>query len=98
MTAARRKAGPIETAARRDLRALPGDYAKSAIGASYVLMARRMDFGVSARDAATLARELRMALLALYDLAPPARENDPMDDLRARRENRMATLPRADTA
>lgn len=92
MNTARRKAGPIETAARRDLRALPDDYARSAIGASYMLLARRLDFGVSARDAATLTRELRMALLALYELAPPTRENDPMDDLRARREKRMKEL------
>jgi hypothetical protein len=90
-----RKSGPVETAARRDLKDLPPAYARSAIATAYLLLARRLDAGVSARDAATLARELRLALLALYELAPPAREGDPTDELRARREQRLAELPAA---
>jgi hypothetical protein len=94
----RRKAGLIELAARRDLRDLPPSYAKSAIAVSYLQLARRLDNGVSARDAATLTRELRLALLALYDLAPPRREGDPTDDLRDRREKRLKALAKTQPA
>lgn len=91
---ARRKAGTLESAARRDLRSLPPAYRNSAIAQTYLLMARRLDAGVNARDTATLARELRLALLVLYDLSPPAREDDAVDELRKRREERMAGLAR----
>ena len=79
----------IETAARRDLKALPREYSDSAVGKSYLLLARRLDAGVSTRDAATLAREMRLALLALHELAPPKAEDDFVDELRVAREKRM---------
>jgi hypothetical protein len=80
---------PIEAAARHDLAALPPQYRNSAVGKTYLLLARRLDAGVSARDAAQLAREMRLALLALYELAPAQMPDDPADELTARREARM---------
>ena len=90
--AGRRRPLAVEAAARKDLRAFPSAYRDSAVGKTYLLLARRLDAGLSARDAATLAREMRLTLLALYDLAPPHREDDPMDELRERRERRMQQL------
>lgn len=82
----------VETAARKDLAALPAEYRNSAVAKSYLLLARRLDLGVSARDAAQLTREMRLCLLALYDLAPAKHENDPADELRAKREERMRSI------
>jgi hypothetical protein len=48
-----------------------------------------MDAGVSTRDAATLAREMRMVLLAMHEMAPPQAEDDFVDELRVKREQRM---------
>jgi hypothetical protein len=39
-----------------------------------------------------MAREMRLCLLALYELAPPMQEDDKVDELRTRREARMAKL------
>jgi hypothetical protein len=86
---ARRRPLSAEAAARRDLRALPKDISTGALGTAYVILARRMDSGVSTRDAATLAREMRMALLAMHEMAPPAAEDDFVDELRVKREQRM---------
>lgn len=83
------RAGPAELAARRDLRALPKVYADSAVGKVYLNLARRIDSGASDRDATSLARELRLCLLALYALAPPKPVGDFTDEMQARREQRM---------
>lgn len=85
----RRVALAIERAARRDLNALPELYRTSAVAKSYLLLARRLDAGVSARDSATLTREMRLCLMALYELAPPQEEGDFVDEIAQRREARM---------
>ena len=87
---ARRLPTPVETAARRDLRALPKPYRDGAVGKAYLELARILDAGVPARDAAAVAREMRLCLLTLYDLAPPKTETDFVDEVRQRREKRMA--------
>lgn len=79
----------MEKSARKDLAALPPQYRTSAIAQAYLLLARRLDAGVSARDSAQLAREMRLALLALYELAPAKHDIDPVDELRVKREQRM---------
>lgn len=89
MPPARRRPLSVEAAARRDLRALPKDLSAGALATAYLVLARRMDAGVSTRDAATLAREMRMALLAMHEMAPPAAEDDFVDELRVKREQRM---------
>lgn len=89
MPPARRRPPSVETAARKDLRALPKDLSEGGLGRAYLLLARRMDAGVSTRDAATLAREMRMVLLAMHEMAPPQAEDDFVDELRVKREQRM---------
>ena len=86
---ARRPPTPVETAARRDLRALPRPYRDGAVGKAYLELARILDAGVPARDAAAVAREMRLCLLTLYDLAPPKAEADFVDEVRLKREKRM---------
>jgi len=73
-------------------------YRNSAIARSYLMLARRLDAGVSARDAAQLAREMRLCLLALYELAPARSEADPIDELQAKREQRMSDTTGPDVA
>lgn len=88
----RRAVLAVETAARKDLRALPPDYRNSAIAKGYLLLARRLDAGVSARESAGLLREMRMTLLTLHELSPPAGEESYTDELQARREKWMKGL------
>ncbi len=88
----RRPVLAVETAARKDLRALPPDYRNSAIAKGYLLLARRLDAGVSARESAGLLREMRMTLLTLHELSPPAGEESYTDELQARREKWMKGL------
>jgi hypothetical protein len=83
--------GAVERAARKDLSALPPEYRSGAVARAYLMLGRRLDQGVSARDAAQLTREMRLCLLALYQLAPARHESDPVDELKARRETRMAS-------
>lgn len=88
----------IESAARKDLATMPPEFRNGAVAKSYLLLCRRLDSGVSARDAAGLAREIRLCLLTLYDLAPARHKDDPIDEVKTRREQRMAKLPNAVTA
>jgi hypothetical protein len=92
---AARRTLSIEAAARKDLAALPAEYRNSALAKSYLLQARRLDAGVSGRDVAMLSREMRLTLLSLYELAPAKHASDPVDELKARREQRMSELPKA---
>jgi hypothetical protein len=68
---------------------MPAEYRSCAVAEAYVMLARRLDAGMSPRDAGSVAREMRMALLTLYDMAPPKREGDYVDEVRAKREQRM---------
>jgi hypothetical protein len=81
----------VEAAARRDLRKLR-DYSNSGLARAYLLMARMLDEGMAERDAAAVAREMRLAFLTLQQLSPSRQENDDTDDLRARREARMTRI------
>jgi hypothetical protein len=87
----------VERAARGDLKALPPEYRNSAIAKGYLLLARRLDAGVSARESAGLLREMRMTLLTLHELAPPAVEDSFTDELQARREKWMTALPKEES-
>jgi hypothetical protein len=78
----------VERAARRDLRTLR-EYSDSGLAHAYLLLARQLDEGMPARDAAAVAREMRLALLALHELSPSREDGDYTDELRARREARM---------
>lgn len=86
-------ARPIGVAAsvQRDLEALDEQARKSGLAASALTLARRLDGDdlLTARDQATLAAELRQTLAELRRQFPQAkRQEDPIDQLRARREAR----------
>jgi len=90
-----RRALSVEAAARKDLATMPTEFRNGAVAKSYLMLCRRLDSGVSARDAAGLTREIRLCLLTLYDLAPAKHKDDPVDEVKNRREQRMAKLPNA---
>lgn len=92
MAAARARRGQVELAVRRDLARLDEQARKSALAASAVALAQLLD-GTSvltARDAATVAAELRQTLTELARRATPKRQEDTLDQLRARRSARRA--------
>src|SRR5260370_10040607 len=88
----RRIPGPIEKAARGDVRRMPAEFHSCAVAAAYVMLARRLDAGMSPRDAGPVSREMRMTLLTLHEMAPPKREGDYVDEVRVQREKRLAAL------
>jgi hypothetical protein len=57
--------GPVEKAARAELRGLHVSVQSSAAGAAVVAVARQLDKARGAASAAAAARELRLALAAL---------------------------------
>lgn len=84
--------GPVEKAARADVRKMPAEFRSCAVAVAYVMLARRLDVGMSPRDASSVAREMRMALLTLHEMAPPQRKDDYVDEVRVQREKRLAAL------
>lgn len=87
----RHRAGPVEISVNRDLRKLPEDLRKGAIAASVIRLARELDAGiVMGRDAAGHAREIRLSVLTLRELAPAGEKGDQTDEVRARRERRLS--------
>lgn len=86
-----RRKGAVETAVARDLKAMPPALRGGAIAAAAIKLARELDaMPMTPRDAAGHARELRMCMMQLADLAPGERRGDVTDEVRARREARMA--------
>lgn len=83
------KQGKVEQALLRDLGTLPKELATGALALSCQVLARRIDAGMSARDAITAAKELRTTLGTLISQAPAREDGDVVDELRARRENRL---------
>lgn len=90
MTAPRR--GPVERAVRRDLAQLDDEAKRSGLAASALALAQLLDGNspLTARDAATVAAELRQTLAELGRRAQPKRQEDEVDQLRARREAKSA--------
>lgn len=86
MTAA---AGPIERAARRELRDLDASVRTGLLAQSVLALARRLDAGVTPRDQAALTRELRVTLDTLQDRSPARGAGDKPDELTERRERRI---------
>lgn len=85
----RRPPTPVSTAARRDLRSLPKPYRDSAVGKAYIELAQMLDVGVPAKEAAAIARELRLCYMTLDAMAPHKPENDFVDEVAVRREAMM---------
>jgi hypothetical protein len=82
------KAGPIQTATRRELRGLPVDLRTGTLATTALLLARRLDAGLPAREVSGVARELRQSMTALMEQAPAKPQGDLVDELRARRAER----------
>jgi hypothetical protein len=88
----RRPVLAVERAARNDLKQFPDAYRNSALGKGYLLLARRLDAGVSARDAAALLGRMTQTLLALQEMSPAESPDSTVDQLAARRVGRMKDL------
>jgi hypothetical protein len=87
---ARRK-GMVEAAVARDLKMMPAAMRGGAIAATALKLARELDtLPMTPRDAAGHARELRMHMAQLAEMAPGDRKGDVTDEVRARREARLA--------
>lgn len=83
--------GPISLAVTRDLEQMPATLRDSGLAASALDLARRLDAAdVRPAAASMLHAQLRATLLDLRKLAPPAAEEDGLDELRARRAQRLA--------
>ncbi len=88
-TTPRRRPRTIEAAAKEDLAGLPPMYRYSALAATYLMAARRLDAGVPTALLPQISREMRQCFLALHQLAPAKRADDPADELEIRRRERM---------
>jgi len=87
----RRKVGPQERAVRKDLQSLPADVAAGAVARAMLILAAQADSAeLPARDLAVVLRELRQCSSYLRDICPPAGHGDEIDELRKRREQRLA--------
>lgn len=80
-----------EDAVRRDLERLPREMREGGVAMVALFCAQQLDAGaMSPRDAAGYAREIRLALAQLRDMAPGDVKGDVTDEVRARRERRLA--------
>jgi hypothetical protein len=88
----RARRGPVELAVRRDLARLDDEAKRSGLAASALALAQLLDgtSPLTARDQATVAAELRQTLAELGKRATPKRQEDEVDQLRARRDARRA--------
>jgi hypothetical protein len=69
----------VEVAARSEIKALPAEIARSTLAVAAIELARRLDGEPSDREAATVARELRLALGELHRLAAAAEPEGEID-------------------
>lgn len=90
LIAANRAPGTIEAATHRELAALSAKVRDSAQAHAAVMLAVTLDAGMPPRDAAAVSRELRTTMAALAAMSPERAEGDPIDDLTARRQARLA--------
>jgi hypothetical protein len=90
---ARASRGPVEQAVRRDLTRLAPEARRSGLAASALALAQLLDGNspLTARDAATVAAELRQTLAELSKKAPARPTEDSLAKRRARRAARDAT-------
>ncbi len=77
-----------------ELAAMPEDVQRSTLAAVARELAAVLDGGPGARDAASVAKEMRAALAELKAMAEQApEESDPIDELERRRADRIAGAP-----
>jgi hypothetical protein len=82
------RAGQVEASVRREIRGLPADLRTGSLAVTALLLARRLDAGLPAREVAGVAREIRQSIAALMEQAPAKPQGDLVDELRARRAER----------
>lgn len=81
----------MEDAVQRDLAELPDGMRRGGIASVALMCARILDEGgLAPRDAAGFAREMRLSLAQLRDMAPGEIKGDMTDEVRERREKRLA--------
>lgn len=79
------KAGGIEEALLRDLEEFPGEAADTTLAKQSLYMARQLDDGeVAPREVTQYTKEIRLNLLQIRDLYPPADEGDDTETRRDR--------------
>jgi hypothetical protein len=84
-----RDPGPMEAAVRRDLDRWGPKVADTALAASALDLARRLDVGdVRPTAASLLHAQLRATVLELTELAPDEAEADDIDELQRKRNER----------
>lgn len=81
--------GSIEEGVERDLAQFPPEVHEQALAQVMLYLAKQLDQGeVSPRDVGTVTKEIRMNLMQLRELYPPAEGEDETDQARARLERR----------
>jgi hypothetical protein len=83
--------GYMESAVMSDLAQLPVTMRKGGVAAVALSCARVLDEGgLAPRDAAGYAREIRLSLAQLREMAPGDVKGDGTDEVSQRRERRLA--------
>lgn len=82
----------VEDSVLHDLSRLPPDMREGGVARIALFCARQLDQPglLAPRDAAAYARELRLSLAQLREMAPGEVKGDVTDEVRARRERRLA--------
>ena len=85
-----RHKGDVELGLDTDLRTMPRALRLGTLARTARRLARTLDAGgMTPRDEATMARELRMHVNDLIAMAPGERKGDSTDEVQARRERRL---------
>jgi hypothetical protein len=81
----------LEESVKNDLDALPGNMRRGGVARVAIMCARVLDMGgLPPRDAAGFARELRLSLAQLREMAPGEVRGDITDEVKQKRERRLA--------
>jgi len=79
----------LEEAFLRDMEALPDQAADTVLAKSALFMARQLDQGdVAPREVTQYTKEIRLNLLQLHELYPPAEDGDDTEERRAKLQER----------
>ena len=85
--------GAMRAAVLKDLAAFPDEATESTIAQTTLYMASQLDAGdVSPREVTNYTKEIRINLMQLRELYPPAGEEDATDRARRQREQRMREI------
>jgi hypothetical protein len=82
--------GPVVRAVEKELKSLGAATVSPSLAATAVALAHEMDEDNSATSKSMCAKALIDAVDRIRELAPPKKESNPVDELRARRTARRA--------